>query len=343
VVAERKTDAGVGAGMPAEWDEPHPVLLSWRSNVGAPVLVNHAPPLPGPPSRMDVLSWNLAIGVARLGEVIELVRERAARGAAGDAPPLVVLAQEAYRADTSIPPLAKGAFHGGPVHRSHLRMDIVEFAASAGLSICYAPSMRNGPARSDRGNAVLATHALGTSFAFSLPFLRQRRVAIASELEGLPGLGFVSAHFENRGRLALGVRSAIGLGTTRAQQAESLGRRIIATEGGDVVLGGDLNTALGTKDPAYQSLIRAGFRPPVQRVRWGHTYHGLLRLPLDHILFHSHAGRIRSVEVERLDEHRNDRGRRIFGSDHHPLLARLYLEEAHTAEPTHDAEGAVPG
>jgi endonuclease/exonuclease/phosphatase family metal-dependent hydrolase len=315
---------GVAHVIGPEWEEPHPVLLSWRSNVGAPVLANRAPPLDEVPPRVDVLSWNLAIGLARLEEVVALVRRRAATAQAGDAP-LVILAQEAYRADATIPSLLRGVHHGGAVRHSPFRGDILEFAAAAGLSVFYAPSMRNGPARSDRGNAILASRALGPSYAFSLPFLRQRRVALASELQGVPGLGFVSTHFENRARLALGFRSAIGFGASRAEQAEALGRRILATEGGDVVLGGDLNTPRGTRDPAYRSLVRAGFQPPAQRVPWRHTFHGFLRLPLDHVLVHVGGGRIRAVEVERIDENPTDRGWRIFGSDHHPLLATVHL------------------
>jgi hypothetical protein len=32
-----------------------------------------------------------------------------------------------------------------------------------------------------------------------------------------------------------------------------------------------------------------------------------------------------AARVERLDEHPRDRGPTVFGSDHHPLLARLEL------------------
>jgi hypothetical protein len=42
-------------------------------------------------------------------------------------------------------------------------------------------------------------------------------------------------------------------------------------------------------------------------------------------LFRSPDRRIRSVRVVRLDEQPGDRGKRVFGSDHHPLLARVEL------------------
>ena len=58
-----------------------------------------------------------------------------------------------------------------------------------------------------------------------------------------------------------------------------------------------------------------------------HTFHGPVRLLLDHVLYHSANDRLRNVEVTRLDEHEGDRGRTIFGSDHHPLLARVTLAD----------------
>ncbi len=37
------------------------------------------------------------------------------------------------------------------------------------------------------------------------------------------------------------------------------------------------------------------------------------------------AGVIRSSSIRRLDEDPRDRGPNVFGSDHHPLLARVEL------------------
>jgi endonuclease/exonuclease/phosphatase family metal-dependent hydrolase len=323
-------ETGVSEGLPGpgpeagvEADDRYPGLLGWRRNVGDTVLLDLAGPLPRVPAGVHFLCWNLAIGLARLDELLARLRAEVHPGIGQSADlPLVIAAQEAYRADPSVPPLAVGPFHGGNVPAAR-RADIVEFARRHGMSLRYAPSMRNGRARSDRGNALLATCAIGATYAFSLPLLRQRRVAVAAELEGLPGLAFASAHLENRTRL--GLRSVLGFGTSRAVQAEALGRRIIAREGGEVLLGADLNTARGTRDAAYGSLLRAGFRPAERVGQWSHTYHGLLRLPLDHVLVHGDGSRIRSVRVRRIDEHPRDRGRSILGSDHHPLLAEVEL------------------
>ena len=55
------------------------------------------------------------------------------------------------------------------------------------------------------------------------------------------------------------------------------------------------------------------------------TVLALSLLVLDYILFRNQAGVIRSATVRRLDEDPSDRGPNVFGSDHHPLLARIEL------------------
>src|SRR6185312_4199860 len=71
-------------------------LEAWRANVGAPVALDLAPVgVPGAVTSLAVLSWNLWIGRGRLEEVVARVRDTT------DAP-LLVLAQEAYRADASV-------------------------------------------------------------------------------------------------------------------------------------------------------------------------------------------------------------------------------------------------
>jgi hypothetical protein len=67
------------------------------------------------------------------------------------------------------------------------------------------------------------------------------------------------------------------------------------------------------------------FGVPASLPRWRHTYHALPRLVLDYLLVRNRLGIIIGAEVHRLDEHPDDRGARVFGSDHHPLLARIDL------------------
>lgn len=298
--------------------ELHPALARWERNAGAVVSLRRAPAA-GAVRAVDVLSWNLAIGAARLQEVVDLLRDgRWGEPTGVPERPLVVLAQEVFRADSSIPERGEARFHGGRL-RGAERADIVHFAERNGWDLRYAPSMRNGAERSDRGNAVLASASLGPLRAWTLPLARQRRVAVSAELQGLPGVLWASAHLDTRGRLRAASRES-----GRVAQAASLARQLAAT-GSDVVLGADLNTPLGRRDAAFRALAAAGFVAALRTGCWRHTFHGPILLPLDHLLSRSPSGRIRGVEVVRLDEHPRDRGVRVWGSDHHPLLARVSL------------------
>jgi endonuclease/exonuclease/phosphatase family metal-dependent hydrolase len=308
-------------------ESEHRVLARWRRNVGAPVALDLAPPAPPGVRGFDLLVWNLGVGAGRLDALLGALR-RGAHGGAGTDPerPLVLLVQEAYRADDTVPEgPAEPGLHGGDLTPRHPE-DVLETARRHGLSLRYAPSMRNGAARSDRGNAVLATAALGRSHAFALLYVRQRRVAVGAQLAGVPGLDLVSAHLDTHRRWLEGDSGAFWPGGARAHQAERLARAVVERDApGGVVLAGDFNTPLGERDPAFRAMVAAGLRPAARRWAWTHTHHGLVRLLLDHVLYHPGEGRIGSVEVVRLDEHPRDRGRIVFGSDHHPLLARVAL------------------
>jgi endonuclease/exonuclease/phosphatase family metal-dependent hydrolase len=294
-------------------------LEAWRANVGAPVSLDFAPPTAGAAtSSLAVLSWNLWIGRGRLAEVVARVRE------ATDAP-LVILVQEAFRADASIParPVghairrAAGAFPP----RAHPRADIVETARELRLNLRYVPSMRNAAGPSDRGNAILSDLPLADARAFELPFVLQRRVSLAATLElGSGRLQVVCAHLDPRGPAG---GEWLG-GAGRARQTRYLVDRI----GADVaVLGADLNLGRGKRERSWRLLRDAGFDTGVPPARhpWRHTFHALPRLVLDYLLVRDRAGRVHTARVERLDEHPHDRGPTVFGSDHHPLLAQLEL------------------
>jgi endonuclease/exonuclease/phosphatase family metal-dependent hydrolase len=94
-------------------------------------------------------------------------------------------------------------------------------------------------------------------------------------------------------------------------------------------LGADLNLGRGRYEPAWRLLTDAEFTfgVPPTLPRWRHTYHALPRLVLDYLLVRNRLGDIIEARVHRLDEHPNDRGARVFGSDHHPLLARIDLRQ----------------
>jgi endonuclease/exonuclease/phosphatase family metal-dependent hydrolase len=306
----------------------HPELALWHGNIGEAVALDLAPPAPPGVTHIDLLCWNVAIGRGFLDELVARLRTRAFGQISADPKrPFVFLAQEALRADPSVPEIAPNSFHGGHIPVG-VRRDIVDFAAEHDFSLRYAPSMRNGKHRSDRGNAIISNVAIAAARAFTLPYIKQRRVIVKVELEGIPDITFVTGHLDVGGRLP-GVRLA-RYGAGRSAQSKELVARL--TEMGDqqsFVLGADLNTAIGARDPAFRVFTSSGFHRAAGSLAIGHTFHGPgIKLQLDHLLYRSPTNRIKSVEVTRLDETREDEGRVVFGSDHHPLLARIELNPA---------------
>ena len=294
-------------------------LEAWRQNVGAPVALDLSDSERAAGS-LVVLSWNVWIGRGRLRELLFRVRggEFADLGAGPDLP-LLVLLQEAFRSDSTIPPVPRGS--SGRVLTAQLgpQEDVVDTARALGMNLRYAPSMRNGTLQSDRGNAILSTLPLSDAHAIELPLVMQRRVAVSAEL-CLAGraLRVVSAHLDPRGPPGHRWLGAAG----RERQARHLLSSIAAET---VVLGADLNLGRGRYERAWRALAEAGFSfgVPPSTPSWRHTYHALPRLVLDYLLVRDRSGTIRQASVHRLDEHPQDRGARVFGSDHHPLLGRI--------------------
>ena len=298
-------------------------LAAWRANVGEPVALDLAPPPRHTAvAELVVLSWNVWIGRGRLEEVVRRLR--------GDTDaPLVVLAQEVYRRDPTVPVrptgrTARRAAGSFPI-RARPRGDIVEAAHALGLNLRYAPAMRNGAERSDRGNAILSDLPLSHAWAFELPLVLERRVPLAATLLLAGGpVHVVSAHLDPRGPPGAAWLGVAG----RARQAAHL----VAQLGGDlVILGADLNLGRGRRERAWRHLHEAEFTAgiPAAIPEWPHTFHALRALPrlvLDYVLLRDRLKRVASARVERLDEHPLDRGATVFGSDHHPLLARVALD-----------------
>ena len=291
-------------------------LEAWRANVGTPVALDLAPPRSlDDVAGVVVLSWNCWIGRGRLADVLAHVRRTHHH-------PIVVCLQEAYRADATVParPAGRRAAGGFPP-RLRARDDIVEAAQRLGLNLRYVPSMRNGAGRTDRGNAILSELPLSDATAFELPMVLQRRVPLAVTLL-LPGgpMQVVCAHLDPRGPPGYAWLGVSG----RARQAEYLLQQL---EGDLVVLGADLNLGRGRRERAWRLLHDAGFGlgvPPVTP-SWRHTFHALPRLVLDYVLVRDRLGQVARAVVDRVDEDARDRGPTVFGSDHHPLLARIDL------------------
>jgi endonuclease/exonuclease/phosphatase family metal-dependent hydrolase len=291
---------------------------------------------------LTILSWNVWIGRGRLREVVARIRNGDYAGLGVPAAPLVVLLQEAFRSDESLPGTSNG---WGPRERPLElleRDDIVQLARELALDLVYVPSMRNSTHRSDRGNAVLSELPLEDASAFELPFVAQRRVPVAAVVRvatsgGTVPLRVCSAHLDPWGTLGRDWLGAAG----RAIQAKSLLQAVDGLDSGlPLALGADLNTSRGRREAAYRIIAKAGFTAgvPHQEPAWRHTYHVMPRLPIDYLLFRDidSAGldakriarpqRIARAVVHRLNEDPRDRGPTVFGSDHHPLLAVVHLQ-----------------
>ena len=312
-------------GLTRHEDDERHRLEEWRCNVGAHVALDLTPaPSDGSlPRSLIVLSWNLWIGRGRLSTVVKRIRNGDYTALGADPGlPLVVMVQEAYRSDATVPALQEGRVGRMLVAGLREQEDIVQTARDLGLNLRYAPSMRNGPTSSDRGNALLSTLPLQDARAIELPLVLQRRVAVTASVPmGRTQLSLISAHLDPRGVPGHRWLGAAG----RAHQA----RHLLDTVKDDTaVLGADLNLGRGRYEPAWRLFKGAGFTfgvPPTVPA-WRHTFHALPRLVLDYILVRDRSGVIVAARVHRLDEHPEDRGARVFGSDHHPLLARIDLE-----------------
>lgn len=281
-----------------------------------------APPRSVAGSGLLVLSWNVWVGRGRLGEVIERVRTGGYAGLGADPElPLVALVQEAYRADESIPVRSNGWAPREIVGRIRPREDVVDVARRARLNLRYVPSMRNGAERSDRGNAILSELPLAEEIAVELPLVLQRRAAVGAAVTlGDRKIRLLSVHLDPRGPPGFKWLGAAG----RARQTGHLLERL---EDDLVIMGADLNLGRGQGERAWRLLTEAGFAfgVPAQAPRWRHTYHALPRLVLDYVMVRDRDGAITSARIHRLDEDPSDRGPSVFGSDHHPLLARIDL------------------
>ena len=160
--------------LPCDVRTGHTRLPAWRANVGSTISLDATPFASDHAQSLIVLDWNVWLGRGRLTEVVRRIRagEYQASGIRGDMP-LVVLLQEAYRTDESVPARSTGRGGRRLVTRAQPQEDVVDTACRLGLSLRYAPSMRNGAARSDRGNAILSSLPLERTVAIELPLMLQ--------------------------------------------------------------------------------------------------------------------------------------------------------------------------
>ncbi len=269
---------------------------------------------------LAIVSWNVHIGG---GDVPALVADLRKGALTGGRPVrnFILMLQEAYH--TGAPPVDSAARAWAvptgvqPVPPSGQRTEIAELARDLGLSLVYAPSMRNGwTTGEDRGNAILSTLPLGDALAVELPVEVQRRVALLVRFAGTTSTGkpwrllVANLHLDNKStaRRGWGVR-----GGGRARQIQPLLSvlRSDSTLRGPLVLGGDLNSWSPFGEPVLKTLrgrFSEGNPPP----KGGGTFAWGLGLSrrVDHLFFRLPDGW--GAHYERVDS--------PYGSDHHPLI-----------------------
>jgi endonuclease/exonuclease/phosphatase family metal-dependent hydrolase len=292
------------------------LLDAWCQTVGPPIVASRSLDMPPAADRVAIVSWNTHVGA---GDVVELVgRLRGGRLTGGiPVPTFILLLQEAYRRGDSVPQLRESGLRlPSSLSGSMARMTIEEIADRLELNLFYVPSMRNGAAEEDRGNAILTTLPFDDPLIIELPFERQRRVAIAARVRGRTSAGTpwqlraVTTHLDTSPALTRG-----GPAQARLRQARAL---VDALRAGDepLILGADLNTWWGTDEPAFKTL-RAEFPDANASSARGPTWRGPagVNTRVDYLFARLGGSR---VEVRRLDDR--------LGSDHHPLVTVIDLK-----------------
>jgi endonuclease/exonuclease/phosphatase family metal-dependent hydrolase len=263
-------------------------------------------------ARVEFVAWNMHVGNGDLAGLIGAIRTGELTGEPAER--FVLLLQEVVRRGSEVPASpsleARIASHIG-LHRDPVD-DIGSIAARERLNLAYVPSMRNGPEREDRGNAILTTESIAGVDAIELPFGHQRRVVVAARLAN--GSRVVSVHFDTA------FRAWGGPAAWRREQADALLEQL-GRDGGPIVVGGDLNTWWGQPEPAVAA-FSARWSDAIDRVD-GDTWRGPIGLSsrTDHLFA---GGLGRKIVVRR--------ARQRYESDHFPLYMTLdaaALERAH--------------
>jgi endonuclease/exonuclease/phosphatase family metal-dependent hydrolase len=268
--------------------------------------------------RLTIVTWNVHVGG---GDIDRLIRGLTQGAYSGGEPVahFVLLLQEAYRREGGVPArVARGL--PAPVrigsHQPGERGDDVEqIARRYGLALLYAPSMRNGADENDaedRGNAILSTLRLGAPAVVELPFEHQRRAAVVATVGGHTRAGqrwqlrVADVHLDTALALSRG-----GPLAARRRQAAALVDALAGDE--DIVLGGDFNTWLGSREPAMK-VLRAAF--PAHMTDPGTTWKGPLgfHANLDRFFVRGH---LTLEHIARLPDR--------LGSDHYPVLGIVHF------------------
>ena len=206
-------------------------------------------------------------------------------------------ASASLRRDLAEARFARGGGQVGPNGAQHSARAIAE---TSGLSFFFAPV--RGDARRVSGNSIMSTRPLLDPRIVTLERERQPRSAVAATIRlDSARLFLVDVHMENR----LAWWRLLWSDTARRKQAAALLQEI--PQQGDGILGGDLNTWLGPREPAWQLMLRRF--PDTPRDPPQPTFHD--RLVLDHLFFDLPDGWTATRRVLK----------DAYGSDHHPVVA----------------------
>jgi endonuclease/exonuclease/phosphatase family metal-dependent hydrolase len=310
---------------PVRWSRPvddrdarH--LDAWCAAVG-PLLFRPAPAsqsafAAGATNEVLIASWNVHVGGADIDRFVADLR--AGRFSSGHPPAqFVLLLQEAVRGSGVPMAMPAGAAAADAIASDAAidRNDVERLADRLGLSVFYAPSMRDGRTErgahhaADRGNAILSTLPLSDAVAIELPGERQRRVAITArvpiDVDGRrTDVSVGVAHLDTLG----GPHSLwlFGAARARARQATALANALPA---GPTVLGADLNSWMGSGEPAVRTLV--DLFPSTPHDRHEPTIGG--GLVLDYVLFRLPSGW--RAYTTRASER--------YGSDHYPIVGSI--------------------
>jgi endonuclease/exonuclease/phosphatase family metal-dependent hydrolase len=310
---------------PVRWSRPAddrytPHLDAWCAAVGPlvfrPTPVGHTDVATSVADEVLLVSWNVHVGGADVDRFVADLR--AGRFSAGRPPAhFVLLLQEAVRGSGVPMAMPAGASAAGAIasEASIERNDVEQLADRLGLSVFYAPSMRDGRTEprghraADRGNAILSTLPLSDAMAIELPGERQRRVAIAARVPIDVGgrrmdVSVGVAHLDTLG----GARALwlFGAAGARARQAAAL-RHVLPA--GAAILGADLNSWMGPGEPAVRTLV--DLFPSTPYGRHEPTVTG--GLVLDYLLFRL-PSEWRSYAA---------RASERYGSDHYPIVGSI--------------------
>ena len=264
--------------------------------------------------RLIVVSWNVHVGN---GDVLGLIDSLSSfeRTHGHGEPDFILLLEESVRQSADIP-APTGFSVPSRITRAADNPDIAALARKLNWWMYYAPSMRNGDGMGsraeDRGNAILSSLPIQSVDPVELPFAVQRRVAVVAtvaDAEMQPRLRVAVTHFDTRAPLTRGW--IFGGPMARNSQASQLvaSLRKFESDGLPLIVGGDLNTYLGSHR-VIQTM--SGIAP---RMDCGSKPTHTLGLTLDHLF----------VDVPTAWAHDCHRAADAFGSDHYPLVLSLNI------------------